>query len=394
MSAATVSPLVWFRRGLLLVLGLAAALVLHEVAGRLVLGDNWTPEDGLSANALRRTPSGLHATRPDLDRATFANFSDRTPLHTDGIGLRVPGPEWPRPGAAREEILVIGASNTWGMGVAAEESWPFLFERAMADGDWPVRVHNASAVGYTLPQMLTRAQELSEGEHYDRILIVTPGSGLYMFGLGSRGDSWRFAGLQPWQVDLFALEYPFDERPELEELNGWLLRRDRPGRGGPLDFLLTESLVGHRLLVKAIQNRDRLRRVPAARDPDLDRLLGIAGAVGQGWRDLEDRFFARGIGFHHVFVPAEWRDGELAHDDLQRRVVAAFQGPAQVGKRYFPRLDLAGDPNYRVELENRPGADFLPDGRHLSRRGHAKVAAIVGRWYRERILPGLRQSPR
>ncbi len=382
------------RRTTLAVTGLLLALALQEAGGRLVVGANWTPEDGLASNALRVTASNLHALKPDLSRATFANFSDRTPLHTDELGLRVPGPGVARPANPREEILVIGASNSWGMGVAAEDSWPFVFERLMGETGWPVRVHNASGVGYTLPHMLTRARELSEARHYDRILIVTPSSGLYIFGLGSRGDPWRFRGLQPQQVDLFALEYPFDRRPELEDVDGWLLARERSGRGGLLDLLRTGSLVSHRLLVKSLQRLDRLRFVPAERSTDEARLLGLAAAVGQGWRDLEDGLFVKGVGLHHVFLPAEWRDLELANDDFQRRVAAAFQEVAQVGKRYHARLDMSGDPLFRLKMENRPGGDVLPDGRHLSSLGHARVAREVKHWYEDRILPGIRDRKR
>ncbi len=364
-------------------LGVLGAFFLVELGTRYCLPKgNWTPGQGLASNALRLGQNGILLNKPNLHTYTCVNLEPWTALDTDNRGFRVPrNQSRESAGDVRERILVLGASNTWGMGVTAEDTWPQIFQGLLAERGRTVEIMNGAQVGYTLPHMFERARQLANDIALDRIFIAVPSSGLYMFGLGSAGSPWHFVHMHPWQVTPLPLEYAFDQLPQLEEVNGFVLRRDRAGRGGFIDDLRTQSALIHRIWVKASLRQNRFDVVKEETPFDLAELVKKARNLGREFCELEDDLSRRGIRLHLVFFPAQWGDLVLRNDDTQMAVLGAFQKVARVGLRRFPRADLSGDPKYRIDLDKRLGKDVLIDGRHLSARGHAKVAASLARWY-------------
>ena len=362
-------------------MGCMLALAITEAGTRAILPTgNWTPEMGLGPAAYEIGRHQLLRTKRNLDTHTCANLNPWTELLTDSRGFRIPRdhPEAPK---GAEKVVVLGASNTWGMGVRAEDSWPFALQRELADRGRDIEVMNAAQVGYTLPHMFLRARELADNISVDRILIAVPSSGLYMFGFGSRADDWRFENYHPWHVTTTALEFPFDDLPDLEAVNGSVLWKDRPFRGTLLDDAVTLSANAHRIWVKTLMRLQRFTVVLEDRQLDLQALKKQAADLGGAFTQLEDYLAVRGIGLHLVFFPAEWEDLKLREDERSTAILSAFQRVARVGLRRFPRADLRADPAFRVELDLRPGHDLLIDRRHLSPSGHAKVAASLADWY-------------
>ncbi len=368
-------------RGFKILAGCVLALLLVELSTRLILPPgNWTPEQGLAPSAYWLGQNDIILTKPNLDTWTCANLSPWTKLRTDHRGFRIPNLVR-NPTPAGEKILVLGASNTWGMGVAAEKTWPFVFERYLKEKGDGIEVMNAAQVGYTLPHMFLRTQQLVDDIDVDRVFIAVPSSGLYMFGLGSSADPWHFVNFHPWQVTTLPLEYPFQDLPALEQVGQFVLRADRSFAGTFVDVLRTKSALGHRIWVKSALRLRRFDVVRGEKVIDLERLKKSAAQLGQRFCDLEDNLASRGIGLHLVFFPAEWEDLGLANNDTEQAILAAFQQVARVGLRRFPRADLRADPRYRIALDSQPGTDVLIDGRHLSARGHEKVAQALARWY-------------
>ena len=132
-----------------LVLGVAAS----EATLRGLMPDrNWTPSSALSGSAIRVNEAGYHQAKPNLSTGAFTGWHSPTPVHTDEHGFRIPGPDVARPdvGADAERVLVIGASYTWGFGVAGEETWPYVLERLAAETDRPLRVTNGVMTTMTI----------------------------------------------------------------------------------------------------------------------------------------------------------------------------------------------------------------------------------------------------
>lgn len=374
-------------RSLKATIGVALAFLILEVFSRMILpAGNWTPAQGLSSAAYYLGEDDLLLTKPNLETATCVNLSPWTSLYTDEHGFRVPEKTPEPPTGAHEKIAILGASNTWGMGVAAEETWPSQFRDILAEQGQSVQVMNAAQVGYTLPHMLKRAEQIADSLEVDRIFIAVPSSGLYMFGLGSLASPWHFVNFHPWQVTPLPLHYAFEELPPLEEKNGFVLQQDRAFRDSFIDDVCTHSALGHRIWVKSMLRHRRFDVVKEEKQVDLPRLKSMVAKLGTEFCRLEDKLAKKKIGLHIVFFPAQWGDLALGNDALQNEILGAFQRVARVGLRRFPRADLTADPKYQVNLDITPGADLLIDARHLSTQGHYKVAEAVARWYVDKKL--------
>ncbi|MFT7617312.1 MAG: hypothetical protein ACI97A_000948 [Planctomycetota bacterium] len=374
-------------RSMKVLVGIVLAFMVLEIFTRLILpAGNWTPGQGLSSAAYYLGQDGILLTKPNLRTATCVNLSPWTPLFTNEHGFRVPAVVPSVPEEPHEKIVILGASNTWGMGVAAEETWPMLLQGMLKNKGKAVHVMNAAQVGYTLPHMFRRAEQLAEQIDVGRILIAVPSSGLYMFGLGSEASPWDFVNFHPWQVAPLPLHYAFADLPELEMKNGFVLQKDRAFRDSLVDDARTQSALGHRIWAKSMLRYRRFDVVKQEKDIDLAKLKQSVTKLGEEFCRLEDKLAKRKIGLHIVFFPAQWGDLVLANDAIQNQILGAFQRVARVGLRRYPRADLTADPKYRVDLDVNPGADLLIDARHLSPQGHHKVATAVARWYVDKKL--------
>ncbi|MCA9322858.1 MAG: SGNH/GDSL hydrolase family protein [Planctomycetes bacterium] len=351
--------------------GILLGLVLSEGIARLVLeGRNWTPGSAFAGDLIRPSPGGGFTFAGDLDTVFRPPWRDAKRLITDPHGWRVPA--GPRP-PARESLVVCGASYTWGFNVEAEESWPFLLEARLRTAGRDLRVHNLAQLGLTLPLMLASLEQLPEDIRPERCLIAVPLTGLYILGLGLEADGLRLANREEGVASLAEGLGP--EGARLEEVNGWLLRDDRPGRGTLTDELWTRSVLGHRFLY-------RMRRVEGSalqlleEKRDLDLLSQRAKQIGERLRATVKRLRDRGCRTDLVLLPANFAFLQRSFTDEDMVFLRDFYRASGALAGEFQVWDLTrGDDAPRLSAE--PGGDYFLYDPHYAPSGHRKIADAV-----------------
>lgn len=372
-----------------IVLGIALGVAVSEATIRALMPDrNWTPSSALSGSAMRVNAAGYHQAKPGLATGAFTGWYPPTPVYTDGDGFRIPGPDAPRPDLPgdAERVLVIGASYTWGFGVAGEDTWPYVLERLAAATDRPLRITNAAQPGYSAPQMFAIVDALADDELPDHILWTTPATGLYMLGLGDEAAEFPFDNVNSSAYIIFPLAFSPRDFPAVEMVNGWYMLRDRPLRGPVGDFVRTRTAVGHRIVERGI---DFFRPTRAARrtEPltgDMDRLRALTVEVAHRIRATAERCRARGVTIHQLSIPAKW--DSIPDPWTPERIELATIFASEVGLLsglVTPVVFTEGP--WRLELDQRSGRDLLHHDHHYSPSGHTKLARHVIEWYREAV---------
>ena len=136
----------------LLLASVAAALILGELAARLVL----------PPQPLYRTPQTLYDPHPQLGwilRPGQDAFTHAAPVHVNSLGLR-DDDEVPRekpPGERR--VLVLGDSLTFGNGVATPETYAARLQAILREREPGVRVLNSGVPGWDVHQELDYLRE-------------------------------------------------------------------------------------------------------------------------------------------------------------------------------------------------------------------------------------------
>jgi lysophospholipase L1-like esterase len=108
---------------------------------------------------LRRDNELFWTQRGNLHQSFFG-----APLATDEFGLRNPAHYITQSGPDREfRILILGASPSFGWGVADEQTYPRLLEKQLS-ARWPcpIRVINASVIGYSSWQGLALLEKYAD----------------------------------------------------------------------------------------------------------------------------------------------------------------------------------------------------------------------------------------
>ncbi len=146
--------------------GLTVALVLAELASRLVV----------PSYMVRPHPKGLYVSDPDLGYVLAKNYDARhqhpeydMTIHTSSDGLR--GKEITSKSPDTFRILVLGDSIAWGYGVDLTDSFPHQLEQRLNDRLSPgFEVLNAAIPGYGTAQELVLLQKL--GLDYEPDLVI------------------------------------------------------------------------------------------------------------------------------------------------------------------------------------------------------------------------------
>lgn len=365
--------------------GVVLGVIASEATIRTLMPDrNWTPSSALSGSAMRVNAAGYHQARPDLATGAFTGWFAPTPVFTDGNGFRVPGPETERPEVAAdaERVLVLGASYTWGFGVAGEETWPYVLERLAAASDRPLRVANAAQPGYSAPQMFAILDSIPDDELPEHVFWTTPATGLYMLGLGDEAAEYPFENPNSSAYIIFPLMFSPRDFPAIEMVNGWYLLRDRPLRGAAGDFLRTRSAVGHRIVERWIDmvrpTRPVKRTEPLA--GEMDRLRELTREVARSLRASAERCRRRGVKIHQLSIPASWKSipDPWTAERIELATIFSLEAGLLAGV-ITPVAFTEGA--WTVEIDNVHGGDLLHFDHHYSARGHEKLAARVLEWF-------------
>ena len=370
-----------------IVAGIVFGLLAAEGTTRLVCaGGNWTPNSPFSSNGLGPAPGESFRLRPNLRTNLQLAWQPKTAIIADERGWRVPRADYPRPPVG-ESVLFVGASFTFGFGVEAEESYPFVAEHLLAESPRPIRVHNASLMSHTLPQMLAVLENLPPGVEPDRVFICLPLGGLYILGLGSTAEAVSFVdndgGLSNLTLAGGGLHL------ELEDVGGWLMRIDRRPKTAFTDFVQTRTAVGHRA-VRRLTQAFRPQRIVERKDPiDKQLLTKACGAIGERLGRVNRDFAKRGVRVHLVYERIHERLLEMFArrlDEGDMEYFRAFGRASGIATRELEILDLTNpsSPNY-VPLDDAYGGDFLvPFDDHYSIRGHRKVGERLAQWLLEK----------
>lgn len=257
-------------------------------------------------------------------------------------GLRGVRPVAAKPAPGVPRIAVFGDSQTFGEGVGDDETWAALLGR-----DHPaVEVLNFGVHGYGTDQMLLRWEEQGRGFRPDVVVLAI---------------AW-------FHADRNASDFTFYAKPRFALADDGTLVPPSGAIPPPDRLAASASVAGE----------------PATSVLDRSALVRWAW---QRWRNLRDREALRPEG-------RPWR--------LTRALVARFAGEVRRAGARFVIVDIddeqpaLGEDLRRLAAE--VGADYvavgpavsaaeragevvrLPGDRHWSPRGHAIVAAEVGRW--------------
>jgi lysophospholipase L1-like esterase len=267
----------------------------------------------------------------------------------DEAGFRRPDP--PPPAAARERILVLGDSLTWGWGVGQGELFTDWLQRGLAPD---VAVVNRGVDAYaTSQELLLLERELARGPWSRVLLVFTPGD------LEENIDGRR--GRRP----LFALE------------DGRLVPRNQPAAPlmGAWRRWWKDSSRAYRWL-ELVWSRLRMRvaRAPGPPDPGAARdPQGLPGApvTARLLGEMAARAGAAGAAFQVVFVPS---DAELGGGPADPLAAAAHAFLRELARRDgIALLDLG--PELAASSAGR-GLRFASDD-HPDARGHRLIAEAL-----------------
>lgn len=167
-----------------IVLGVVLGLALAEVAARLL-------EPGSDESLHVKHPTVGWIPGPGTIVEHKAEF--KATYVINALGMRE-GPVVRTAAIARVRIAALGDSNTFGIGVAADEAWPNALEKLLFHGDLEAgAVYNLGARGYSVGQYLVRMRELYPvlrphivlvgfSMHNDLYDLVPPRMGGFVYG--------------------------------------------------------------------------------------------------------------------------------------------------------------------------------------------------------------------
>lgn len=291
-------------------------------------------------NIYRTDPQvGLHL-RPHAEQALRFGGAEVTHVRTNSLGFR--GEEWPPPtppGAPKRDVLVLGDSQVFGLGVEANQTFSAVLGQTLA-----APVLNAGVPTWGPPEYNLALAELLEQRH-PRLVI--------------------------WVVntynDFFEAERPNAARHAV--LDGWAVRRELAPE--PAAFPGREWLFSNSHAVYA------LRRWLYGRNPDPNAL----GAPSEGtWRDLvgasapvrEERKVNAVVQRESLHV----RDDEL--QIAEQALVAAQAQVERLASRFLPSaVTFPGDGVTLATVRSTPG-DIVDygDGGENARPGPVTVDHI------------------
>lgn len=368
-------------RVLLASVGIVLGFFLAEAVARIALPPgNWSPGSPFSTSGLVEVKGGSFKTKPDLDTKLQFTWFPGTRVLTDHEGWRIPAEKTPVPENAKT-VLLVGASFTWGFGVEAEEAWPFVMERMLADSDHPVRIINAAQMGHTLPQMLAILEQWPDDRLPDAVIIALPMGGLYVLGMGSEFENTQ---LENAATALQNLNLGLDESGSvLEDVYGWMMRIDRRPKSAVTDWVQTHSAIGHRVIRRMATLSAPQAIVERRGERDFDGMAKRCEAVGKRLNAAWRRFAEKKIPLAVVIEPIHQNALDGALRDITPRdldVLIAFKRASGMARSEPPALDLArpdGNPDY-LHLDSAAGGDFNdPIDMHYNPKGHKKVAERV-----------------
>jgi hypothetical protein len=285
-------------------------------------------------------------------RATFKEALVRI----DGDGLRVTGREH---GPYRSRVLLLGDSQAFGDGVAAEDTFAARLEADVSG----LRVLNASVIGYGTDQQLLYLERQGLRFGPDTIVVAVNAYDL-RDNLSSRVRS-GYA------------------KPRFVATTSGLELTNVPVPGdGPIDRVsreLQQRSQLYRLLSRLRRNPGRQEdSIPSAGrglareiypdDEHVERGLAVTGAILGRLAET-----ARGAGCRLVvlFLPYLLDFSDPAYAARTERVVASLRARAPLDR--FAFIDA------RSELTGVPPDHLFRDAMHLSAEGHRRVASALER---------------
>lgn len=155
---ADLTPEIWRGRALLVLGGVALALIVAEIAVRALVPEPPPPRitEPAGVSPFQQTPRGLYVYRPGAsfshvydvatDRRGYFGASGRVHYRISNLGFRGEDISVEKPSGIRR-ILCLGDSFTFGEGVRDEDTWPAHLGRLAGPG---TQVINAGVQGYDL----------------------------------------------------------------------------------------------------------------------------------------------------------------------------------------------------------------------------------------------------
>lgn len=268
---------------------------------------------------------------------------------------------------AKQRILLLGDSFTFGEGVAYEAIWPVLLEEGLGQRGTEVEVIKAGVPGYDTRREALLLEKVFERYRPDAVLLVFVPNDLFTNLADEPPPATTEAStsepMTAADTDVITAHEEKKRRPSLHALS--LLQRL---------VLQVDKLYVHLYL-----ETGRARYFAARPDTVLTRQLEIT----EGWLERAQRFCAeRGSAFGVLSIPQQFQVLAAAHQlettdidvtvlDEHFRAFAAEQGFAWTA--LLPEL-------MRHYVETGEELYFRRDG-HLNARGHRVVADwLVERW--------------
>lgn len=270
-------------------------------------------------------------------KASFDGVYPRAWVRTDSLGRRIPRQQ---AGDATGEMLFVGDSVTFGFGVSAEESFPFVAGRQLGQ---PRTVTVAAVPGYNLEQVLALLEESFE-QASPRWVVY----GLVVNDIGSARTPATYADIDPHAA--------------------------RSAAGGPLSWSMFAAFVERRIrrIELRFQPPEELREQA---DEDYDRMQHLdaeaVAAFDAQWGRLEAMAEAAGVPFYVLICPYRQQVHGSAGAAFQRFAAARCAAGSLECLDPLPAFLAAAD----EPLFNGTSAF------HYSPRGHE----LLGRWLAERL---------
>ncbi len=323
----------------------------------------WTGGGGdrLGQSRYYHSPTGGGDLVPHQDGHWVIWFHRPYHVQTNSLGFR--NTEEPSDKAFR--ILALGDSQTFGVYVTNEDTWPSWTEnelRQRLNSNERVQVFNAGIAGYSIRDQLALLRDKGAAFKPNLVLLGVYENDLYDLGKakGQRPSNDAEARLTIWLKTLA-------RSSALVSLANGIKGRWQLATAG-VDVRRGEGEV-----------LSRQQEAPT----DLPQLLERYSAL---FRETVTLLRARGIPLAVVFIPGAQYSPNAPPSETER-VIRALTAETQTPYRDLtPIIRAATRANSRFFLlQNVPGRGLLGNG-HLSREGHAEIGLAVGNWLLEQKL--------
>lgn len=269
-------------------------------------------------------------------KTDFDGVYPRVWVRTDSAGRRVPQDQERDAGG---ELLFIGDSVTFGFGVAAEDSFPYVVGRALGE---PEQVADAAVPGYNLAQSLVLLRENVARER-PRLVIF----GLVVNDIPGADRAATYEDIDPAAA--------------------------RANRGGFLSWSAFAAFIDRRL--RRIEARfdpppEATTTLADVRDFDAEMTPEAVAAFDAQWRQLEQAQLRLGVPVYVLICPFRQQVEGTSGDAFQRFAARRCSGGPLVCLDPLGVMRAAGGTLFN-------GASSY----HYNPRGHR----ILGTWLAERI---------